>query len=222
MKDNVDSKRIAAARTLTILAVLAWFAAAFIAGLLGIVNEPGRPPLVLLGFIALPILGFVAAYLMSASFRAFADSISLTVLVGSHLWRFVGLGFVIGWLKGALPAGFGIPEGFGDIIAALGALALLPRLRRGTVPRGWLLAWNTFGFIDLISAITMGVLYAQGPLGVLSAGTVTTGLLVTFPVSLIPTFFVPLFLLVHALIFKRIADMRAPTLARAPAHRTAT
>jgi hypothetical protein len=35
--------------------------------------------------------------------------------------------------------------------------------------------------------------------------------MVTFPVSLIPTFFVPLFLLLHALTFKRIANMPAPT-----------
>jgi pimeloyl-ACP methyl ester carboxylesterase len=198
-------------RTLTVLAVFAWFAAACVAGLRGLVNQPDRPPLVLLGFIAVPIVGFVATYLLSSSFRAFAKGIDLTLIVGSHLWRFVGLGFLIGWLNGALPAGFAIPEGSGDVIAAAGALALLPSLRRGTASRRWLLAWNTWGFIDLVSAITMGVLYSEGPLGLLSAGTVTTRWMVTFPVSLIPTFFVPLFLLLHALTFKKIADMRAPT-----------
>jgi hypothetical protein len=58
-----------------------------------------------------------------------------------------------------------------------------------------------------MSAITMGVLYSNGPLGLLSAPTVTTRLMVTFPVSLIPTFFVPLFLLMHALTFKKIARL---------------
>src|SRR5437879_4881218 len=175
------------ARTLTVLALVGRFAAACAGGLMGIINEPARPPLMLLGFIALPILGFVAAYVASVSFRAFADSLSLPLLVGSHLWRFVGLGFVIGWLNGALPAGFGIPEGFGDIIAASGALALLPGLRRGTAPRGLLFAWNTWGFVDLVSASTMGVLYSNGPLGVLSAGTVTTRFMVTLPVRPFPT-----------------------------------
>jgi hypothetical protein len=214
MKNNVtdmDSDpgpTVSRARVLAIFAVIVWFAAAIIAGIFGKMNEPGQPPLLLGVFIAVPILGFVTAYLISASFRAFTESISLRLIVGSHLWRFVGLGFVIGWLKGALPAGFAIPEGFGDIIAAAGALALLPKLRKGTASRGWLLAWNTFGFIDLVSAIVMGVLYSNGPLGILSAGTVTTRLMVTFPVSLIPTFFVPLFILLHALTFKRIADMK--------------
>jgi len=194
-------------RNLTVVALAAWFAAACVAGVMGSINEPTRPPLVLLGFLVTPIVGFVIAYAAGASFRAFADGLSLPLLVGSHLWRFVGLGFVIAWLYGTLPAGFGIPEGFGDIIAAAGALALLPALRRGTAARGWLLAWNVWGFVDLVSAIIMGVLYSNGPLGLLSAGTVTTRLMVTFPVSLIPTFFVPLFLLVHALIFKRIAHL---------------
>jgi hypothetical protein len=197
MKDEIDDARIKMAHRLTILAVAAWLVAASVAGALGIVNEPGRPPLVLAGFLTLPILGFVAAYRTSASFRAFAERIPMTVLVGSHLWRFVGIGFVAAWLAGALPAGFGIPEGFGDIAAAVGALILLPMLRRGTASRGWLLAWNTFGFLD------------ESRLGVLSAPGSNTTLMITFPVSLIPTFFVPLFLLVHALTFRRIAGMKA-------------
>jgi hypothetical protein len=201
----MSSSQIATARTLTLLAIGVWFAAAVIAGALGVVNEPGRPPLVLLTFFVVPIVGFVAAYFASASFRAFTETIPMALLVGSHLWRFVGIGFVIGWLTGALPAGFGIPEGFGDIIAALGALLLLPKVRKGTASRGWLLAWNTFGMIDLLSAITVGLLFSQSKLGVLSTPTSSTVALVTFPVSIIPTFFVPLFVLMHALTFKRIA-----------------
>jgi hypothetical protein len=200
-------------RTFAVLAVVVWFAAASIAGVLGLVNEPGRPPLVLAGFIALPIAGFVAVYLASRAFRGFLQGISLTLLVGSHLWRFVGIGFVIGWLTGHLPAGFAVPEGFGDIVAAAGALVLIRGLRNGTASRGWLLAWNVFGLIDLVSAIVMGVLYSNSALGALTDGTVTTQALVTFPVNLIPNFFVPLFLLLHALTFKKIAEWNPATTA---------
>jgi hypothetical protein len=208
---DVDSQGLKTARTFAVLAVVGWFAAACIAGVLGLVNEPGRPPLVVAGFIALPIVGFVAAYLASSAFRAFAQGIPLTLLVGSHLWRFVGIGFVIGWLTGNLPAGFAVPEGLGDIVAAAGALALIPSLRNGTASRGWLLAWNVFGVIDLVSAIVMGVLYSNSALGILAEGTVTTQALVTFPVNLIPNFFVPLFLLLHALTFKKIAEWEPAT-----------
>jgi len=206
-REKVGDGRIDVARRLTILAVGAWFVAALVAGALGVVNQPGRPPLALAGFLGVPIVGFGLAYLASPSLRAFTETIPLSLLVGSHLWRFVGLGFVVGWLAGALPAGFGIPEGFGDIIAAAGALILLPGARKGTVHRGWLLAWNIFGSLDLVSAITMGVLFSDGPAGLLHTATSSTALMTTFPVSLIPTFFVPLFMLVHALTFRRIARL---------------
>ena len=207
MTASIDDRRM---RTLTIVAIAAWFAAAFLGGVLDVVNQPGRPPTVLLGFLVVPTAGFIAAYLMSPRFRAFANGLPLTLLVGSHLWRFVGVGFVIGWMVGALPGGFGIPEGVGDIVAALGALLLLPGLMKGRAPRGWLLAWNTFGLVNLVSAIVMGLLYSESALGVLSPGTPTTRLMVTFPVSLIPTFFVPLFILLHLLTFKRIGDVASP------------
>lgn len=220
MKDETGYGKVMTARRLAFLAIIAWFAAALAAGASGIVNVPGRPPLVLAGFLAIPTVGFVTAYRTSASFRAFTETIPLAFLVGSHLWRFVGLGFVIAWLAGALPAGFGIPEGFGDIVAALGALLLLPVVRKGAAPRGWLLVWNTFGLIDLLSAITVGVLYSEGPLGALGTPVSNTALMVTFPVSLIPTFFVPLFLLVHALTFRRIPRMSASSPTWAAPRRT--
>jgi hypothetical protein len=195
------------ASTLTFLALGTWFAAAVAAGLSGAVNDPGRPPLALIAFVALPILGFVTAYSASASLRAFADGISWPLLVGAHGWRFVGLGFVIAWLVGDLPAAFAIPAGLGDVAAAAGALLLLRKLRAGSRPRGWLLAWNVLGLIDLLLALTLGLLYSNSIVGVLGPGTVTTQLMVTFPVNLIPMFFVPLFLLLHLLTFRKIAGL---------------
>ncbi len=63
--------------------------------------------------------------------------------------------------------------------------------------------------MDLVSALTMGLLFSESALGLLHTAASNTTLMVTFPVSLIPTFFVPLFLLVHLLIFRRIGTGRA-------------
>ena len=208
-------------RRLSAIAVGAWFIAAAVAGRAGTFDNPGGPPFALLGFILVPMVGFGAAYLASRAFRTFTGGLSLTWLVGSHLWRLVGLGFLVGWYRGALPAGFAVPEGLGDVIAALGALALVRRLASGSTPRTWLLAWNVFGLVDLVSALAMGVLYSDGPLGLLASGAVTTRPMVTFPVSLIPTFFVPLFILLHVLTFKRLTDLpheRSATMRARPAN----
>jgi hypothetical protein len=69
---------------------------------------------------------------------------------------------------------------------------------------------NTFHASSHVRGVSLGVLYSNGPLGLLSGGSVTTRPMVTFPVSLIPTFFVPLFLLLHALTFTRLSARAAP------------
>ena len=206
---HLDSSQTSLARNLTVAAIGVWLLAATAAGVTGAVNAPGQPPLQLAVFVGVPISIGITAYALSSSVRAWALGLSLTWLVGLHIWRVVGLGFVLAWLLGELPGSVAIPEGLGDVAAAAGALALLPGLRRGTASRGWLLAWNTFGLVDLVSAITMGVLYSNSALGVLATGGVTTELMVTFPVSLIPTFLVPLFILMHLLTFAKLARSRA-------------
>jgi hypothetical protein len=191
------------------VALLAWLAAAVAAGLAGALARTAGPPVVLLAFVVVPIAIALGVYAGSAGFRAWAAGLSLTWIVGLHLWRLVGLGFVAAWLSGDLPGGFAIPEGLGDAAAAAGAAALLPSLRRGAAPRRWLLAWNSFGLVDLLSALVVGILYSNGSLGVLSRGGMTTELMVTFPVSVIPTFLVPLFILLHLLTYSRVEGRRA-------------
>ncbi len=210
------SRELQRARTFTIVALVVWFVAALVGGMRDIFFEPGRPPLALLAFILVPITTFITAYLTSAAFRAFTDELALTPIVAAHLWRFVGIFFVIGWLTGKLPAQFAIPAGFADIIAALGATLLIPGLRNGTASRSWVLAWNVFGLLDLLMAITLGALYSPS---MQNAVGVTTRPMITFPVNLIPTFFVPAFILLHLLTFKKIAQMpaRSERVSRHPA-----
>jgi hypothetical protein len=197
-------------KNFTILILLMWFFGALIAGWFGLFSQPETPPAYLGLFFVLPIAFFTALYLSNDNFRMFANSIDLSLIVGAHLWRYVGLGFVIAFLFGRLPAQFAIPEGLGDIIAAVFALPLSIALRRRKPVRGYFIAWNLFGLADLISAITMGVLYSQGPFGVLRAD-VSTALMTTFPVNAIPTFFVPLFIMLHVLSLVRRKEVVAAT-----------
>lgn len=206
-----ESPDHAAVRRLVGLLIGTWLVAALLAGWGDVLFHDDRAPFELLAFVTLPLLVAGAAYATSRSFRIFVGQLPLSWLLGSHAWRLVGFGFLVGWYRGALPGAFAIPEGLGDIIAAVWALAMLRPVWRAPVARQWLLAWNVFGLLDLLGALTLGVLYSAGPLGLLvSAGAATTRPMVTFPVSLIPTFFVPLFILLHLLTFSRLAHA-APT-----------
>ncbi len=195
-------------RNLTALAILLWFFGALIAGWFGLFVQSDAPPSYLGAFIVLPIAFFTALYLSNREFRLFVNTIDLSLIVLAHLWRYVGLGFLIAFLLGRLPAQFALPEGLGDIIAAVFAFPLALAMRRNKAVRGYFIAWNIFGLVDLVSAITMGVLYSEGPFGILRTG-VSTALMTTFPVNLIPTFFVPLFIMLHVLALVRQKEVAA-------------
>lgn len=186
-----------------------WFIAALLGGAMDLFNQPDVPPLSLGVFLLVPLGGFILAYAVSSQFRHALDQIPLWLITIAHVWRLVGLGFVIGTLIHVLPPQFGYPEGIGDVIAALFCVPLALAIRSNSHSsklRTAFVAWNVYGLIDLLSAISMGILYSNGPLGVLRSDLSTT-LMVTFPVNLIPTFFVPLFILLHLLSIKRSKEL---------------
>ena len=65
------------------------------------------------------------------------------------------------------------------------------------------IAWTLFGMLDLISAVTLGVLASGTPIGLL-AGDVSARVMGQFPLSLIPTFIVPLLFIFHLVSLSRV------------------
>ncbi|HSA77886.1 MAG TPA: hypothetical protein VLG72_03405 [Nitrospirota bacterium] len=213
MKNNNQYReRSDGSRTVTtlVLAVVAvWFLAAFTGGLMNLFSGTGGPPLPVGIFLVIPVGGFTLAYAINSRVRYDVDQIPLWVITIAHVWRFVGLGFVIGALIHVLPPQFGFPEGLGDFVTALFCLPLALAIRKGSHAPGLraaFIAWNVFGLIDLLSAISMGILYSESSFGVLRTG-LSTALMTTFPVNLIPTFFLPLFILFHMLALKRRGEI---------------
>lgn len=125
-------------------------------------------------------------------------NVDLGWLIALHLTRFVGIYFLVLCRSGELSCTFAKPAGMGDIITAFGAALLL---LTGAVQRGWrktILAWNCFGFLDIIfvvfSAFRVGLVdwRHMGPLREL-------------PLMLLPAFLVPLIISSHVIIFVRKA-----------------
>jgi hypothetical protein len=101
-----------------------------------------------------------------------------------------------------LPGVFALPAGWGDI--AIGITApLVAWLWKPQPPARAFVVWNLLGSLDLVMAVTLGVLASATPVGVL-AGDVTTRPMGQFPLSLIPTFFVPLLLIFHLIALIRV------------------
>lgn len=192
----------------------AWLVAALIAAWAGAFSSDG-PPLPMAAAVAGPPLIVLGLLAWSPAFQAWARSLDLRLLVTLQMWRIAGFAILAAWGVGALPGGFAIPAGLGDVLVAVLAPFVVWAIGR---PQGRtaFLAFTTLGIADLVLAVTLGLLHSPG-VEVLTGGP-TTAAMGVLPLAFIPAFGVPLTLSVHiiSLYTARFADMTAqtPTLAR--------
>jgi hypothetical protein len=146
----------------------------------------------------------IAAYAASGQLRLAVRAIPLWALVALHLVRFVGAWFIVLYRRGELPFAFAVPGGWGDIVAAATAAGLLAGALPARTParRRVVLAWNAFGLLDIVFVVaTAARLYFADPAQLAP--------LTRLPLSLLPTYFVPLIVLSHLTIFGRLRRPRA-------------
>ena len=189
-------------RNLTAAVIAVWFLFAVTGSLLGVFDSEPRPPLTLGLAAVVPVGVFAVLYLTSVKFQEFVQSLDLRVLTLAQTWRVGGIVFLILHHQGALPGVFAVPAGWGDFAIGITAPIVAWYWRR-PFPSKTFIVWNVLGSADLVLAVILGVLASRTPVGIL-AGDVTTRLMGQFPLSLIPTFFVPLLLILHLISLSRV------------------
>ena len=181
-------------------AIWLWLIVALVAGGTGQLARLPRPALqgVLFALTGLLLL----AYFRGARFRAWLDGLDLRALVLFHVTRFVGFYFLFLHSRGELPYAFAVPGGWGDnLVAALALVVCLLPLADETRRRAIGL-WNVIGLTDIVLVLATGARIGLQDPQQLSA-------LARLPLSLLPTFLVPLVLFTHVVIFVRLRGQRA-------------
>jgi hypothetical protein len=187
----------------------AWFLVVLGAGYAGAFEAgPTRPPLaVLVAFVAPPLI-FAAFYRASRGFRDLVLAIDLRLLTAVQSWRVVGAMFLVFYAFGLLPGLFAWPAGVGDLAVGLAAPFVLMAMLRGSQTWRRQALWlNVAGLIDFVGAIGTGALSSGSSIG-LVAGGATHVSLGSLPLSLIPTFAVPLWTIFHILSLLQLARMK--------------
>ncbi len=194
--------------------VAAWLIASILFSLLGLFNRPHAPPTFFGLFLAGPILGFGAAYAFNKSVQEALFALPLWAITAVHSLRLVGIAFVIATLMHELPPQFGWLAGAGDIISAIVSIPLAMSLYQKRYYKGLtvrFITWNIFGLLGLFLSITLGLLYSVSAVGILSDPISNTRALSFLPYSLMPTFYVPILILLHLLALRRSGEIPEPS-----------
>ena len=142
-------------------------------------------------------------------------------IIGVQIYRTIGALFLILYAGQYLPAVFALPAGVGDVLVGSTApiVAYLFAARHPWA-RPAAVLWNIVGMADLVFALTFGFLSSPTPFQWLARESPNV-LIAAFPLVLIPTFAVPLSLLLHLF---SLHGLRNPTrgerinTGRRPAH----
>jgi hypothetical protein len=103
-------------------------------------------------------------------------------------------------------------------VLALPALWLSLQGARGG--RSLLAAWNLLGILDLVVAVALGITSVEGsPLQILSVGVGSTAVQM-LPWSFIPSVLVPLYLILHGILFVQLRERGRLAAARLPQEAT--
>jgi len=179
-----------------------WFFAAVLTGRQLLLQRIPPPAIqgILFGLTALLLL----AYARLTPLRAWVDALDPRALVALHLTRFVGVYFLVLYRDGQLPYDFAVPGGIGDIVVATLALALV--VAPMTEPRRLraIFIWNILGLVDILLVVGTAIRLTLASPAQMRA-------LTHLPLSLLPTFLVPLLIATHLVLYRRLSRAPVPT-----------
>ena len=112
-------------------------------------------------------------------------------------WRWAGFGILTLYTYRVLPGIFAWPAGLGDMAVGITAPLVLASLLRtpGYAAGKSFVVWNLFGILDLAVAVSIGALVPL--LAPNLYGAVSTAPMTQLPLVVVPTYLVPMFLMLH-------------------------
>jgi hypothetical protein len=160
-------------------------------------------PTVLFGLL-IPLGAAAVGLWRSGSVASLVSAIPLPWLVAAQIYRVGGGIFLMLWADGRLPWQFALPAGIGDVTTGVVAVVVAILLaQKAPDARRAAYTWSFFGIADLVVAITMGALTSPGWPHLLAFDAPNL-LITSYPLVMVPTFAVPLALMLHGLVLWRL------------------
>jgi uncharacterized membrane protein (DUF485 family) len=165
-------------------------------------NQVSLPPKVLL-FTTFPFAFLLFVFVVNTRvYKSIVETAALEDLVKLHLFRLIGVFFILLAVHDALPKPFAFIAGIGDMLTAISSLFVAEAIKnKKNYAKKLTWYWNVFGTIDILfTAIAANVLTK------ISIDNATMGVdsLAFFPFCIIPAFAPPVILFLHWSIFKKL------------------
>jgi hypothetical protein len=193
-------------------ALICWLAVASYLGAANtyFANTERAVPTILFGLL-IPLAVAAIAFWRSESIAKLVSAIPLHWLVAAQVYRIAGGIFLVLWANGRLPWQFALPAGIGDVTTGIVAVVVAAQLAGNAIgARRATYAWSLFGIADLVVAITMGAMTSPGRPHLLAFDAPNL-LISSYPLVMVPTFGVPLALMLHGLVLWRLRRAAAST-----------
>jgi hypothetical protein len=164
-----------------------------------VVSFPPRVLLLTTFPYALLLFGFV---LNAKPYKQIFEEASLSSLVRLHIFRVVGVFFIILASYDALPKPFAYIAGIGDVTTALSSIWVARAIvNQKSYAKQLTFFWNLFGAIDILfTAVAANVLTKLS----IETGSMGVDTLARFPFCIIPAFAPPTILFLHWVIFTKL------------------
>jgi hypothetical protein len=177
---------------------------------LATIENPPAVPTILFGLL-IPLAVAAIALWRSDSIARLVAAIPLHWIVAAQVYRVGGGIFLVLWADGHLPWQFALPAGIGDVATGVAAVVVAARLAQNAIgAHRATYAWCLFGIADLVVAIALGAMTSPGRVHLIALDA--PNLLVTaYPLVMVPTFAVPLALMLHGLVLLRLRRGGAAT-----------
>ena len=179
------------------LVLIGWFGAALALAVSGVYQGASDEiPTIQFGILA-PILIGSMLIVRSSTMARVIEAVPQQWLIGVQLYRALGIIFLILYGAGKMPGLFAWPAGVGDVLVGALAPVVAIAYARGPEKNGDLAwGWNALGLTDLGVAVATGMVTAPSPIQQF-AFDLPNELVGAFPLILIPTYLVPLSVLLH-------------------------
>ncbi len=199
---NIESKKIDSIYKSILVFYLVYLGYASILSWNGVFSENSLPPRVIL-FTTFPFALFLILVVSRLEiYKVFLQNVKLESLVKVHIFRFIGVFFLILYYFVAIPKSFALIAGLGDIaIAVLSIFVSKILILKKSYSKQITIIWNILGILDIISVLTSAIITTKLSI---ETGSQSVIALTYFPFCLIPAFAAATIIFLHITIFRKL------------------